>query len=126
MTYPETHQIQGPRSVLGLAVGVSWNGAGSAAHPWGRPQVLQPVRMPADGGLAADPAFAAAIVGLGQHSTPYRLAHGLLDYAAYLSHVDGDEAAGAVIGEARDIAGCLRCQPLLISFPQIRGSGARW
>lgn len=79
----------------------------------GLPPVLRPVRMPADGGPAADPAFAAAIAGLRQHSTPYHLARGLLDYAEYLSHLDGDEAAGAIIGEARDIAGCLRCQPLM-------------
>jgi hypothetical protein len=35
----------------------------------------------------ADPAtgagFTAAIVGLRQHSTPYHLAHGLLDHAEY-------------------------------------------
>ncbi len=65
--------------------------------------------MPADGG----PAFAAAIAGLRQHSTPYHLAHGLLGYAEYLSHRDDDEAAGAAIGEARDIAGRLRCPPRL-------------
>jgi hypothetical protein len=85
--------------------------------------------MPADGGPAADPAFAAAIAGLRPHSPPYHLAQGLLDYAEYLSHLDGDEAAGAVIGGARDIAGCLRCQPLLDraadllpAEPRIRGS----
>jgi hypothetical protein len=77
------------------------------------PSVLRPVRMRADGGPAADSAFAAAIAGLCQHSTPYHLARGLLDYAEYISDPDGDEAAGAIIGEARDIAGCLRCQPLL-------------
>jgi hypothetical protein len=27
MTYSRTHQIQGPRPVLGLVAGVSWNGA---------------------------------------------------------------------------------------------------
>ena len=43
--------------------------------------VLRPVWIPADGGAAADSALAAAIVGLCQHSTPYHLAHGLLDYA---------------------------------------------
>lgn len=83
--------------------------------------------MPADGGPAADPAFAAAIAGLCQHSTPYHLARGLLDYAGYLSHLDDDEAAGAAIGEARDIAGRLRCQIApLTSSPHNRGSGPRW
>lgn len=94
------------------------------------PPVLRPVRMPADGGPAADSAVAAAISGLCQHSTPYHLGHGLLDYAEYLCRLDGDEAAGAIIGEARDIAGCLRCQPLLDCgadlLLQNRGSGARW
>ena len=84
--------------------------------------------MPADGGLVGDPAFAAAIVGLRQHSTPYHLAHGLPDYAEYLSHLDDDEAAWAAIGEARDTAGRLCCQPLLDraadllpAEPRIRG-----
>ena len=61
--------------------------------------------------------------------TPYHLAHGLLDYAEYLGHLDDDEAAGAAIGEARDIAGRLRCQllpdraaDLLPAEPRIRGS----
>ena len=34
-----------------------------------------------DGGQAAASAFAAAITGLREHSTPYHLAHGLLDHA---------------------------------------------
>jgi hypothetical protein len=62
---------------------------------------------------AAGPAFAAAIAGLRQHSTPYHLAHGLLDHAAHLLRTDDNEAARAAIGEARDIAGRLRCQPVL-------------
>jgi len=93
------------------------------------PPVLRPVRMPADG-PAADSASVAAIAGLCHHSTSYHLADGLLDYPEYLSHLDRDEAAGATIGEARDIAGCLRCQPLLDCgadlLLQNRGSGARW
>jgi class 3 adenylate cyclase/predicted ATPase len=67
----------------------------------------------ADGDPAADPAFAAAITGLRQHSTPYHLAHGLLDHAHYLTHLGDTDAAGAAIAEARDIAARLRCQPLL-------------
>ena len=39
----------------------------------------------ADGDPDAGPAFAAAITGLRQHSTPYHLAHGLLDHAAHLA-----------------------------------------
>ena len=37
-----------------------------------------------DGGPAAAAAFTAAVTGLRQHSTPYHLAHGLLDHAAHL------------------------------------------
>jgi hypothetical protein len=65
------------------------------------------------GGPAADAAFAAAIAGLRQHSTPYRLAHGLLDHAAHLLRSGDDEAAAVAASEARDIALRLRCQPLI-------------
>jgi class 3 adenylate cyclase len=62
---------------------------------------------------AASAAFAAAIAGLRQHSTPYHLAHGLLDHAAHLLRTGDDEAAVAAADEARDIAERLRCQPLI-------------
>ncbi|HME66620.1 MAG TPA: hypothetical protein VKG61_17160, partial [Streptosporangiaceae bacterium] len=61
----------------------------------------------------ADPAFAAAIDGLRQHSTPYHLAHGLLDHAAYLAARGDTEAAAAAAGEAAGIASRLGCQPLI-------------
>jgi tetratricopeptide (TPR) repeat protein len=67
----------------------------------------------AGGGPETAAAFAAAIAGQRQHSTPYHLAHGLLDHAAYLLGAGDDKAARAAIGEARDIAARLRCQPLL-------------
>ncbi len=38
-----------------------------------------------DGAPAADAAFAAAVSSLRQHSTPYHLAHGLLDQARHLA-----------------------------------------
>ncbi len=57
--------------------------------------------------------FAGAIASLREHSTPYHLAHGLLDHAQYLSRQADTEAAAAAVGEARDIARQLRCQPLL-------------
>jgi hypothetical protein len=44
---------------------------------------------------------------------PYHLAHGLLDHAEYLNRLGDTDAAEAAIGEARDIASRLRCQPLL-------------
>jgi class 3 adenylate cyclase/tetratricopeptide (TPR) repeat protein len=64
-----------------------------------------------DGDTAAS--FTAAIAGLRAQSTPYHLAHGLLDHAEYLLRTGDAEAATAAIEEARDIAGRLRCQPLL-------------
>jgi class 3 adenylate cyclase len=66
-----------------------------------------------DGDPGADPALTAAITGLRQHSTPYHLAHGLLDHAQHRSHLGDVEAARAAIAEAAKIAQCLRCQPLL-------------
>ena len=61
----------------------------------------------------ADVAFAAAMVGLRQHSTAYHLAHGLLDHAIHLATRGDSAAAAAAIGEARGIATRLGCQPLL-------------
>jgi hypothetical protein len=66
-----------------------------------------------DGQPEADAAFTAAITGLRQHSTPYHLADGLLDHAAYLSHLGDDQAAAAAASEAAGIAQRLGCQPLL-------------
>ncbi len=57
--------------------------------------------------------FAAAIASLREYSTPYHLAHGLLDYAQRLSRRGDADAATAAVDEARDIARRLRCQPLL-------------
>ena len=66
-----------------------------------------------DGAPAAAAPFTAAIGGLRELSTPYHLAHGLLDHAVYLTRMGDAEAAAAAIKEARAIAGRLRCQPLL-------------
>ena len=66
-----------------------------------------------DGDPHGGAAFVAAITGLRQHSTPYHLAHGLLDHAEHLLRTGDDETAGTAIGEAREIAGRLHCQPLL-------------
>jgi len=66
-----------------------------------------------DGDPAAAAAFAAAITSLREQSTPYHLAHGLLDYAEHhLQHGDA-QAAAAAVAEARDIGIRLRCEPLL-------------
>jgi hypothetical protein len=79
-----------------------------------------------DGGPdAAAPAFAAAISSLREQSTPYHLAHGLLDHAAHLLRMDQDEAAAAAIGEAVGIADRLRCRPLLDRAETIQSARLR-
>jgi hypothetical protein len=74
---------------------------------------LARARLAADDDPDAGPAFAAAISVLRELSTPYHLAHGLLDHAGYLTRLGDAEAAAAAAAEARGIAGTLRCQPLL-------------
>jgi class 3 adenylate cyclase len=66
---------------------------------------------PADEASAA--ALRAAITRLRELSTPYHLAHGLLDHAQYCTARGDTEAAEQAIAEARDIAERLGCQPLL-------------
>jgi hypothetical protein len=61
---------------------------------------------------AAGTALASAVTGLRQ-STPYHLAHGLLDHAAWLTAHGDTDAAAAAISEASAIAARLGCQPLL-------------
>jgi hypothetical protein len=62
---------------------------------------------------AAPAVFASAIGGLRELSTPYHLAHGLLDHAEFLEQLGDTEAAALAVGESRTIARGLRCQPLL-------------
>jgi class 3 adenylate cyclase/tetratricopeptide (TPR) repeat protein len=62
---------------------------------------------------SAEKDFSAAIVGLREHSTPYHLAHGLLDHAEHLGRHGDTAAASSAVGEARGIAQKLRCRPLL-------------
>jgi hypothetical protein len=84
------------------------------------PRMLRPegnlarARLAAAGGdPAAGPLFASAISGLRELSTPYHLAHGLLDHAAYLTGLGDTTAAAMAAEEAQDIGQRLRCQPLL-------------
>ena len=65
-----------------------------------------------DGGQDAAAAFTAAISSLREQSTPYHLAHGLLDHAWHLTRLH-DAGAALAVGEARTIADQLRCGPLL-------------
>jgi class 3 adenylate cyclase/tetratricopeptide (TPR) repeat protein len=66
-----------------------------------------------DGDADAAAAFATAITHLREQSTPYHLAHGLLDHAQYLLNHGDAGAAALAVQEVRDIGRRLRCQPLL-------------
>ena len=57
--------------------------------------------------------FAAAVEALRSLSTPYHLAHGLLDHAKFLAATGDSSAAAQLIAEARSIATGLGCRPLL-------------
>ncbi len=90
------------------------------ALPPGRiPPILRAERDLARARLAVragDPdagAALAAIASLREHSTPYHLAHGLLDLGERLLGQDEQHRAGQAVAEAEEIAGRLRCQPLL-------------
>jgi hypothetical protein len=104
--------------------------AGSVRSAWSQPQTGAasqgaspafqaghagsiPVARSSDSDKDTGAAFAAAVSGLRELSTPYHLAHGLLDYAHYLRQNREAEAAEAAAEEARSIAGRLGCQPLL-------------
>jgi tetratricopeptide (TPR) repeat protein len=78
-----------------------------------------------DGGPDTGAAFPAAITGLRQHSTPYHLAHGLLDHAEHLTRLGDTEAAETATAEARGIAGPLGCEPLLDRADTIQPASPR-
>jgi class 3 adenylate cyclase/tetratricopeptide (TPR) repeat protein len=84
-------------------------------HPMLQPeQDLARARLAAaDGDQAAESVFASAVSGLRELSTPFHLAHGLLDQAAYLTGLGDNIAAAQAIDEAKSIGRRLRCQPLL-------------
>jgi class 3 adenylate cyclase len=87
---------------------------------------LARARLAASGGdQVAAVSFAAAITGLRERGTPYHLAHGLMDYAEYLTRQGDADAAAQPVVEARDIARCLRCQPLLDRADAIESAPSR-
>jgi predicted ATPase len=79
----------------------------------------------ADGDPAADVSFAAAVTGLRTMSTPYHLAHGLLDHAEHLRQRHDEPAAALAVDEARAIAHRLRCQPLLDRIAALTSAAPR-
>ena len=106
-----------------------------ALQPGRLPPMLRAERDLARARLASGDGdgFAAAITRQRELSTPYHLAHGLLDYAWVLSRRGEAEAAAAAAGEATAIAIQLRCQPLLERAAELEpgeanltaGAGAR-
>jgi tetratricopeptide (TPR) repeat protein len=111
------------------------------AHPVGHvPPVLRAQRVLVGALLSADrqevgavPALAEAIGDLRRVRNPYQLAHALLDYAEVLLRSHGvndgldqvDEAAGAAMAEATQIAERLGCQPLLERAAAVRAGSER-
>jgi len=83
-------------------------------------------RLAADqGDPAAAELLTAAITGLRQHSTPYHLAHGLLDHAEHLTAQQDSGAATIAVDEAREIAERLRCRPLLDRADTLQAARSR-
>ncbi|MDQ1614195.1 MAG: hypothetical protein QOJ60_134, partial [Actinomycetota bacterium] len=67
---------------------------------------------------------AAAIESLRAQSTPYHLAHGLLDHAEYLIGAGDEAAAGVAVAEAREIGERLGCPPLLARADRLQVDSA--
>ncbi len=78
-----------------------------------------------DDGPEAAQEFTDAIRGLREQSTPYHLAHGLLDQAQHLIKQGDAEAAAGAVEEARSTASQLRCQPLLDRVAEITAAAPR-
>jgi hypothetical protein len=75
-----------------------------------------------DGDPHAAAAFGAAVSSLRELSTPYHLAHGLLDHAEYLTSQGDVGAVALAVDEARAIGQRLRCQPLLDRSDAVRSA----
>lgn len=79
----------------------------------------------ADDPTTAGPLFAAALDALRTSSTPYHLAHGLLDHAEHLTGPGDDDAVAIeAIAEATTIADRLDCRPLRDRARQLHHASA--
>jgi hypothetical protein len=102
------------------------------AHPIGHlpPSVraereLLMARRHADSGDdGAGPAFESAIADLRRAGNPHNVAHGLLDYAAYLIRTGSTAEAMPLLDEAREIGTRLGAQPVLDRVDDLAGSAA--
>jgi class 3 adenylate cyclase len=86
---------------------------------------LARARAAASADLRAGSALSDAVAGLRGTASPYRLAWGLVDHAAFLARTGQAIPARAAAGEARAIAIRLRCQPLLQRADALLGQIAR-
>ena len=108
------HDLADTATAIGLLAVLDSYQPGQLAPMQRAERDLARARLAAGSGPdAGGAAWTAAIAGLREHSTPYHLAHGLLDHARYLSSLPDAGAAARAVGEARDIADRLRCRPLL-------------
>jgi hypothetical protein len=107
----EPGQVLTDEATYRLAASAKARAAGAHAASRAQPGPRPPGR--GDGDQPAAAAFAAAVASLRENSTPYHLAHGLLDHAEYLIRHADPTAAWLAVEEARDIGRRLRCQPLL-------------
>jgi tetratricopeptide (TPR) repeat protein len=78
----------------------------------------------ADGRDGVEQDFAAAVAALRSGSTPYHLAHGLLDQAQFSLDTGDPSAASVAISEAKRIAERLGCGPLLTRAEQVATIGS--
>jgi class 3 adenylate cyclase/tetratricopeptide (TPR) repeat protein len=85
------------------------------------------VRVAASGGDDVTASFSQVITVLREKSTPYHLAHGLLDQAEFLTGQGDADAAADAVGAAREIADRLHCRTLTDRAARIeaRSSSAR-
>jgi len=120
------HDLADTATVAGLLVLLDGYQPGQLAPMLRTERDLARARLiVAKGDSGADVALTAAIAELRQHSTPYHLAHGLLDHAAYLASRGEGAPAAAAIAEARDIAAQLGCQPLLDRAASMTAAGTQ-
>jgi hypothetical protein len=70
---------------------------------------------------AASELYPAAIAALRDHSSPYHLTEGLLDFAEFLTSTDNASSSGPLIDEAEQIAARLGARPLTTRAKLVRG-----
>lgn len=104
-----------------------------AAQPHGTPAKLQRAegeligaRLAAvDGAPDAGDRFVRAVAALRADSTPYHVAHGLLDHAAYLRGEGDEQHAAGLVAEAREIGERLPCRLIVERARQLEPAASQ-